>query len=124
MEKARPAYCKARELPSKRTTVYLDRTFSPQEMERIRRGLVSMGAEEKWFIYWRDDRLFFHHSWTGYCIYIVYFSAEGNGNYRMIKADVNRDPEQYKETGDERDAKLISVLIDAFLLRQEAVSSF
>jgi len=25
----------------------------------------------------------------------------------MIEADVNRDPEQYKETSDERDAKMI-----------------
>ena len=39
----------------------------------------------------------------------------------MIEADVNRDPEQYKETSDKRDAEMISYLVDTLLLHQEAV---
>jgi hypothetical protein len=39
----------------------------------------------------------------------------------MIEADVNRDPEQYKETSDKRDAEMISYLVDVLLLHQEAV---
>jgi hypothetical protein len=38
----------------------------------------------------------------------------------MVKADVNRDPDQYLETDDQRDAALISYLIDVLLLRQRA----
>lgn len=98
----------------------MDRTFSSQEMKRIRRGLVPEQMEDKWFIYWKDDTLFFHRSWTGFCIYIVRFAAEGN-SCRMIEADVNRDPEQYKETSNERDAEMILYLVDVLLLYQEAV---
>jgi hypothetical protein len=76
--------------------------------------------EDKWFIYWKDDTLFFHRSWTGFCIYVVSFAAEGD-SFRMIAADVNRDPEQYKATNDERDAGMISYLVDVLLLHQEAV---
>jgi hypothetical protein len=38
----------------------------------------------------------------------------------MVAADVNRDPEQYREESDERDAKMIAYLIDVLLLQQEA----
>lgn len=39
----------------------------------------------------------------------------------MLAADVNRDPEQYSETSDERDAEMISYLVDVLLLRRDAV---
>ena len=42
----------------------------------------------------------------------------------MIEADLNRDPEQYKQTSDERDAEMISYLIDSFLLHKKAVFPF
>ena len=120
MKMAKPTDWKTQALPSKRTTIRLDQTFSPQEMKRIRRGLVPEQMEDKWFIYWKDDTLFFHRSWTGFCIYVVRFATDGD-TYRMIEADVNRDPAQYKETSDERDAEKISYLVDVLLLHQEAV---
>jgi hypothetical protein len=76
--------------------------------------------EDKWFIYWKGDTLYFHRSWTGYCIYTVRFVAESD-SFRIIEADVNRDPEQYKQTSDERDAEMISYLIDLLLLHKKAV---
>ena len=120
MKMAKPTDWKIQALPSKRTTIRLEQTFSPQEMKRIRRGLVPEQMEDKWFICWKDDILFFHRSWTGFCIYVVRFAAEGD-RYKMIEADVNRDPEQYNEASDERDAERISYLVDVLLLHQEAV---
>ena len=32
----------------------LDRVFSPQDMDRIRRGVVPEAMEDKWFIYWKE----------------------------------------------------------------------
>ena len=118
MKTVKPTDWRAKALPSKRTTIRLDRTFSPQEMKHIRRGFVSAQMERRWFIYWKDDTLFFHCSWTGFCIYVVRFVSEGD-SCRMIEADVNRDPEQYTEAGDERniaEAEMISYLVDLLLL--------
>ncbi len=109
---------KALPLPEARTTLRLDRAFGSSEMSRIRRGLVPDQMEDKWFIYWDKDRLYFHRSWTGTCIYAVTFHVDQHG-YRMISAEVNRDPEQYSQTSDEFDARLISYLIDVLLLRLE-----
>jgi len=120
MKTAKPTDWKTQVLPSMRINIHLDRIFSPQEMKRILRGLVPEQMEDKWFIYWKDDTLFFHRSWTGFCIYVVRFAADGD-TYRMIEADVNRDPAQYKGTSDERDAEKISYLVDVLLLHQEAV---
>ena len=82
------------QLPSKRITIPLNRSLTLSEMQRLRSGLVPEQMEDKWFIYWQNDRLFFHRSWTGFCIYEVRFTSQGDC-YRMVDADVNRDPEQY-----------------------------
>ena len=89
------------------------------EMGAIRRGLVPDQMEVKWFVYFEKDRLYFHRSWTGTCIYVVQFHVDEH-SYRMISAEVNRDPEQYSQKSDEFDARLIDYLIDVLLLRHEA----
>lgn len=119
MKEAEQCDWQTEELPSKRTTIPLNRSFSPSEIQRMRAGLVPQEMEDKWFVYWQNDRLFFHRSWTGFCVYVVRFISQGDC-YRMIEADVNRDPEQYSETNDQRDAVMISHLIDVLLLRQQA----
>jgi hypothetical protein len=73
---AKPTDWKTEALPSLKSTIRLDRTFSPDEMNLIKRGLVPEEMEDKWFIYWKDGTLFFHRSWTGYCLYAVHFVAE------------------------------------------------
>src|SRR3990172_9038411 len=120
MKAATPSDWRTEALPSKRTTICLDRSFSSHDMKRIRKGLVPEQMEDKWFIYWKDGSLFFHRSCTGFCVYIARFASAGD-SYRMIEADVNRDPEQYSELSDERDARMISYLVDVLLLQQEAV---
>jgi 8-oxo-dGTP diphosphatase len=65
MRPAKPTDWKTYPLPSKKITIRLDRTFSPQEMKRLSEGLVPRQMEDKWFIYWKDDTLYFHRSWTG-----------------------------------------------------------
>ena len=119
MKSAKPSDWKTKELPLKRTTIHLDRTFSSQEMQHIHRGVIPEQMEDKWFIFWKDDSLFFHRSWTGYCIYVVRFTTKAD-NFMMIEADVNRDPEQYNETNDENDIEMISCLVDVVLLHKEA----
>ena len=105
MKSAKPSDWKTKELPLKRTTIHLDRTFSLQEMKHIRKGVIPEQMEDKWFIYWKDGNLFFHRSWTGFCIYVVRFVAKAD-NFMMIEADVNRNPKQYDETNNENDAEI------------------
>lgn len=119
MKMAQPTDWKTETLPSKQTTIALDRLFSREDMEVIQRGLIPEEMEDKWFIYWKDENLFFHRSWTGFCIYIVHFAVENQGA-RMVKADVNRDPEQYSETIDANDARMIDYLVDILLLQKES----
>jgi hypothetical protein len=104
-------------MPPERTSIYMDRAFTIGETEIIRRGLVPEQMEDKWFIYWNDGKLFFHRSWTGYCIYVVHFRDE-DGSCRMVGADVNRDPDQYAGTSDEEDAGMIHYLVDLLLLHR------
>ncbi len=114
MKIAKPTDWRAEPLPLKRTSISLNRSFSAEEMEIICRGIVPEEIEDRWFVYWQNHRLFFHRSWTGFCVFIVHFKEE-NGCYRMVDAEVNRDRNQYKNIDDEKDRKYISSLIDAIL---------
>ena len=53
MKTAEPSDWKNEALPVQRTTVRLNRAFSPDEMRKIRLGLIPEAMEDKWFVYWR-----------------------------------------------------------------------
>ncbi len=102
-------------LPASHSVVALGHPYTSAEMEAIKIGVVPEEMEEKWFIYWKDERLYFHRSWTGNCIYIMEFESVPEG-YIATRFFVNRDMEQYKETDDEVDKRVVLDLIEGFFL--------
>ena len=106
-------------LPEKHARLAASWTFTWQEFCQMKRGLIPEQMEDKWFIYYTDDWLRFHRSWTGYCIYQVNF-RERDGTIEVAQILVSRDVEQYRESSDENDLMLLKFLIDSLLLGNEA----
>ena len=101
-------------LPAQRAKLDIERKFSEQEYNRLSQGLIPETMEDKWFISMENDVLSFRRSWTGVCIYEVHFDDKRT----IHEVWVNRDSEQYKETDNEYDKRLLNFLIDNLLLGQ------
>jgi hypothetical protein len=108
---------KTHRMPKRRTTISVDKSFSAEEMERIKLGLIPVLMEHRWFIYYKEDKLYWHRSWTGFCIYIVEFEQDGD-RFVISQVEVNRDRRQYESEDDARDAETLLWLIDELLLYQ------
>jgi hypothetical protein len=106
---------KIKPLPKKRSLIPADRQFTPVEMDRIKRGFIPMAMEEKWFVFFKRNRLYFHRSWTGFCVFVAHFKRRLDG-YVLHLIEANRNRRQYLETDDASDAKRVSDIIDNFLL--------
>lgn len=102
-------------LPEKHARLMASWSFTGHEFDRMKRGLIPEQMEDKWFIYYADEWLHFHRSWTGYCIYQVQFRKR-DSNFVIVKILVSRDVEQYRESSDEYDLMLLKYLIDSLLL--------
>jgi len=102
-------------MPAQRSRLAWQRTFTQQEFDRISLGLIPAAMEDKWFIYLEDRVLYFHRSWTGFCIYQLHLEPAGDC-WAVTEVWVNRDSEQYKATPDDYDNALLSFLIDNLLL--------
>lgn len=102
-------------LPPKRSPLSLQREFSEQEFERISYGLIPQAMEDKWLIFLEGETLYLHRSWTGNCIYQLTLKRDGE-KYKVVDAFVNRVPNQYSETNDSYDERLLMFLIDNLLL--------
>ena len=106
---------KTRGIPEEKKKLAFTRTYSLAEYQRLQMGFIPDEIENKWFIYMEKDWLYFHHSWTGICIYQAHLEHT-KGGYEVIETWVNRDPEQYTNTDDQRDIASLNLLIDRFLL--------
>jgi hypothetical protein len=76
--------------------------------------------EDKWFVFEERGRLYFHRSWTGFCVYEVVLRKIPSGA-EIVEAWVNRDPSQYSEPNDARDGLILAFLVDELLLGRRGV---
>jgi hypothetical protein len=107
-------------LPQQRACLFFPREFTAEEYEQIRHGVIPEAMEDKWFIFLEDDVIYFHRSWTGFCIYQLNLKKD-ESNYTVVEALVNRDPSQYSATDEEYDKKLLTFLIDNLLLGRSSM---
>lgn len=106
--------------PELRADLGFAEVYTPSEFDRIKRGLIPIEMEDKWFMFFEDPWLFAHRSWTGICIYAVKFESSPTAA-SAVESWVNRDPQQYRGTSLEHDRALLKFLIDAFLLGRQCV---
>lgn len=106
-------------MPARHSLFSFDQTYSPFDSWMIARGFVPTVMEEKWFVYMESGRLLFRRSWTGILIYDVEATWRGDQLY-LGQVRVNRDAEQYGETDDEYDRRLLDYLIVVVLLGEHA----
>lgn len=83
----------------------------------IARGLIPDRMEDKWFVYHENATVFFHRSWTGYCIFQVGLVRQ-NDTYVVSDVLVNRDETQYSGSNAAYDQQLLLFLINHLLLGQ------
>ena len=93
--------------------------WSPGEWERIQRGHESSDLDDKWDIVVNDQRLDFHRSWTGECIYRAWFSRNSAG-WTIARAEVCGESAVYKRASDAADRLLLEALIRQELLDEDA----
>ena len=103
-------------MPARRERFDLPLLFLDAEAEQMGGGHVPNGMDDKWFIFFEEGWLYFHRSWTGYCIYAVRLDGSPAG-VRIAEAWVNRNQEQYKSPGLDTDRRMVEQLIRTRLLR-------
>jgi len=91
--------------------------LSDAEYALLKRGLVPDAMEDKWFIYFEDDWLYFHRSWTGQGIFKARL-LEIDGEKVIDLFYVEGDPEQNKNTNDELSKEIFIYLIGRGLLKR------
>ena len=102
-------------LPAAKKQLSFTRTFTSNEYRQITFGHIPKDMDDKWFVFFENDKIYFHRSWTGFCEYEVELQSRGE-NYSIKSVWVNRDPSQYEGTDDEFDLETVAFLIDRLLL--------
>lgn len=92
--------------------------LSFDEFALFEAGIFSRSMDEKWDIIIFNGAIYFFRSWTGICIYKVYFERF-NDFVILTKFEVNRDPNQYTWTDLEYDTGSLKRVIQFYLNRDD-----
>lgn len=82
-------------MPKWKSRLSIKRSFTQNEFENLAKGILPETMDDKWFVFFENDWLYFHRSWTGICVYQVKLAKDKN-QYHVTEAWVNRNFKQYK----------------------------
>ena len=102
MKKAQKHDWETEKMPLETETFSMEIELSESEYEQLQNGIIPQEMEDKWFIYFEEDTLYIHRSWTGFCIYILEFPKDFQKSKRF-SVIVNRNVKQHLETDIEKD---------------------
>lgn len=89
--------------------------FTDKQFLKLKNGLIPERFEDKWFIYYENEWLYFHRSWTGFGIFKAQVIKEQDG-YSIKEFWAERNKEKKKYDDDHADIESISFLIAMGLL--------
>lgn len=112
---ARTAHWKLTPLPDARAAVGYDAVFTPAELTRIARGFEPESMDDKWVIVADGNRVAFHRSWTGDCIFELRLAPTDDGGARVAESWVSRGGD-YASAGIDDDRRMLEALVRNFLL--------
>lgn len=90
--------------------IVIDLHLTDEQFSRLINGLILQQMEDKWFIYYENQWLYFHRSWTGNGMYKAKLNKETDG-YSIKEFWAERNQEKYKNDDDNTDIETFSFLI-------------
>ena len=84
--------------------IAIDLHFTDKQFAKLTNGLIPKQMEDKWFIYYENDWLYFHRSWTGFGLYKAQLIKEQDG-YSIKEFWVERNHDKYKNEDDSKETR-------------------
>lgn len=104
-------------MPEQKAYLMLNKEYSEYDSYLISKGYVPKQMEDKWLIFRAGDKLYFHRSWTGFCVYEVTLGHR-EGRLYLSYGYANRNAREYTQTNDLYDTKMVYFIIDNLLLNK------
>jgi len=106
-------------MPQDKVILPIKQKYSKEEYNKLKQGFIPKVMEEKWFIYFEEQKLYFHRSWTGLCVYELNFIKD-NGKYIISKGYLNgKIAEQRDSMSLKEEVNIVLSLIYILLLNED-----
>lgn len=99
--------------------IEIDLFFTDNQFSQLTQGFIPQQMEDKWFIYYDNEWLYIHRSWTGYGIYKAQLHQTTNG-FSIQAFWAERNPEKHNYEYDQTDIEQFTRLIARLLLGIDA----
>ncbi len=111
MEQTNASNWETKAMPCESAHFMLGRAITDREWSILQKGHIPKDMDDRWFFYTEEDKVYFHRSWTGICIYIIKIETEADGTKTLTDVTVNQNKEQYKADLAESE-KLLQTMLD------------
>jgi ADP-ribosylglycohydrolase len=103
--------------------IEISMSFTEKQFSLLKMGLIPRQMEDKWFVFFEDDWLYFHRSWTGHEIYRAKIIRDGEG-YAIREFLTERNSEKYSNEDPAVDIENFSFIIGRGLLGYDVANIY
>lgn len=98
-------------MPEESVTVPLDLRLSDEQMSLVLYGHIPDAMEDHWFMYCSDNKIHYHRSWTGICVFEAGFHESFSG-FQISSLTINQDPEDCRIEPERATALFCALLME------------
>lgn len=103
-------------MPNETESFVSGRKLRPDEFSKLIMGLKPSSMDDKWFVYWLNQSIYFHRSWSGHCIFIAKVEKVEDDIF-LTEVITNKKPDQFGTQDIRVKKEMFNKLID-LVLRQ------
>ncbi len=107
---------KIKSMPKQTESFYSGRKLSSVEFAKLIMGFQPSSMEDKWFIYSKNESIYFHRSWLGHCIFIAKI-IKSDDDIFISDVTANKNPDQFGTSDIEVKKEMFNKLVD-YVLRK------
>ena len=115
MEYANVNSWKTKSMPPEQAHFALNRTLTAHAWEILQQGHIPEDMDDRWFFYTERDKVYFHRSWTGNCIFIIQIETQADGTKVLTDVTVNQNKKEYTETDLAKSKELLQNILNGRL---------
>lgn len=104
-------------LPHERRELAFSAYFSVDALAQLRAGVIPDSMDDKWFVFCEDDWVYFHRSWTGFCVFWLQLIPSADGA-SVGTSVVDCDATQYRAADVTEERRRLRELIYSVILER------
>ncbi|MGY3777431.1 hypothetical protein [Isobaculum melis] len=116
MKSVQKSAWKVKEMSNETRLIPINMRITEEEFHCLKLGVKPKDMDDRWFIYFENNQLYFHRSWTGSCIFIASITEKSPDDILITDVRITQNKQEFNVPEKKQKGLFLNLLYSMFTL--------